>query len=106
MLHQRAPSPGNSPPRPIARPVLTKRKIVDVSNDAKPPATPGFVKHYRKYVASVYDAVDVDDALHKLAQEPFYNNRETSPPQDVRNSVMALFWPVWELYWEFYWELH
>jgi hypothetical protein len=27
-------------------------------------------------------------------------------PQDVRNSVMALFWPVWGLYWELYWELY
>jgi hypothetical protein len=34
------------------------------------------------------------------------NNREISPPQDVRNSVMALFWPVWELYWELYWEMY
>jgi hypothetical protein len=34
------------------------------------------------------------------------NNREISTPQDVRNSVMALFWPVWGLYWEVYWELH
>jgi hypothetical protein len=33
------------------------------------------------------------------------NNREISPPQEhVRNSVMALFWPVWELYWELYWD--
>jgi hypothetical protein len=30
------------------------------------------------------------------------NNREISTPQDVRNSVMALFWPVWELYWGLY----
>ena len=81
MLHQRAPSPGNSPPRPIARPALTKRKIVDVSSDAKPAATPGFVKHYKKYVASVYDAVDVDDEMHKLAQEPFYYLFKQSTPR-------------------------
>jgi hypothetical protein len=34
------------------------------------------------------------------------NNREISPSQDARNSVMALFWPVWGLYWELYWELY
>jgi hypothetical protein len=27
---------------------------------------------------------------------------KSAPPQDVRNSAMALFWPVWELYWELY----
>ena len=31
------------------------------------------------------------------------NNREISTPQDVRNSVMPLFWSVWELHWELYW---
>jgi hypothetical protein len=35
-----------------------------------------------------------------------FNNREISPTQDVRNSVMAFFWPVWELYWELCWELY
>jgi hypothetical protein len=38
--------------------------------------------------------------------EMTHNNREISPPQDVRNSVMALFWPVWGLYWELYRELY
>jgi hypothetical protein len=32
--------------------------------------------------------------------------RNQPTPQDVRNSVMALFWPVWGLYWELYWELY
>jgi hypothetical protein len=41
-------------------------------------------------------------------EKTLINNREISPPQDVRNSVMvmALFWPVWELYWGLYWELY
>jgi hypothetical protein len=54
---------------------------------AKPAATPGFVKHYRKYVASVYDAVDVDDALHKLAQEPFYGTISVSCFQNGEGSI-------------------
>jgi hypothetical protein len=36
------------------------------------------------------------------SQQP-RNQPSPPPPKGARNSVMALFWPVWELYWELYW---
>jgi hypothetical protein len=55
-------------------------------------------------VSHVFSLEEVPSAARWLQIKA--TTEKLARPQDVRNSVMALFWPVWELYWELYWGLY
>jgi hypothetical protein len=101
---QHTPPHPHEHPRTHARTRSHGRTGICCEHD-RPEGLEGMSSSYR---AEMWRRLHIRIVLSRMgcATYPHHNNREISPPQDVRNSVMALFWPVWEFYWELYWELY